>query len=87
MIGLWMMSKHWFTAREAIAWMRIVRPGCVIGPQQHYLEWMEARLRDGSFPHTLDMAARNRPPRQPAFSASASNDLASQVRQAISKRR
>jgi len=26
-----------FTAREAIAWLRISRPGCIIGPQQAYL--------------------------------------------------
>merc|ERR1712194_761922 len=34
-----MGMKHYkFTASEVIGWMRICRPGCVIGPQQHYLE-------------------------------------------------
>ena len=33
------MMKHYkFTAAEAIAWLRICRPGSVIGPQQHYME-------------------------------------------------
>ena len=30
----WVLKNHGFTANEAIAWLRIVRPGCVIGPQQ-----------------------------------------------------
>ena len=51
LIALYMMRSHGFTAREAMGWLRIVRPGCVIGEQQHYLcaaerailERMEAR--------------------------------------------
>jgi len=84
MIGLWLMSKHGFTAREAIAWMRIVRPGCVIGPQQHYLEWMEKRLRAGTFPCSL---APSHPSERFAVSSAAlSEQLASQVRKAITRR-
>lgn len=37
-IGGYLMKHYGFTAKEAIAWMRICRPGCVIGPQQQYLE-------------------------------------------------
>lgn len=40
-IGAYLMKHYGFTAKEAIAWMRICRPGCVIGPQQHYLEKIE----------------------------------------------
>jgi cell division cycle 14 len=32
-----MMLSCGFTAREAMGWLRIMRPGCVIGEQQHYL--------------------------------------------------
>ncbi|EIN10384.1 phosphotyrosine protein, partial [Punctularia strigosozonata HHB-11173 SS5] len=44
LIGAYMIWKYGFTANEAIAFMRIVRPGSVVGPQQHYmylkqLEW------------------------------------------------
>jgi hypothetical protein len=38
------MKHYRFTAAEAIGWMRICRPGCVIGPQQHYLKQIEARM-------------------------------------------
>jgi cell division cycle 14 len=45
LIGLYMMQHHGFTAREAMGWLRIVRPGSVIGPQQQYLVEREAVLR------------------------------------------
>ena len=44
LIGAYLVWKYGFTASEAIAFMRIVRPGCVVGPQQQFmyckqLEW------------------------------------------------
>jgi cell division cycle 14 len=44
LIGAYLIWKYGFTATEAIAFMRIVRPGSVVGPQQQYmylkqLEW------------------------------------------------
>ncbi|XP_050988259.1 cell division cycle 14Aa isoform X1 [Labeo rohita] len=38
LIGCYLMKHYRFTAPEAIAWIRICRPGSVIGPQQHFLE-------------------------------------------------
>ncbi|XP_071952211.1 dual specificity protein phosphatase CDC14A-like isoform X2 [Antedon mediterranea] len=38
LIGCYMMKHYRFTAAEAIAWLRICRPGSVIGPQQHFME-------------------------------------------------
>ena len=38
LIGSYMMKHYRFTAAEAIAWIRICRPGSVIGPQQNWLE-------------------------------------------------
>ncbi|XP_069029408.1 dual specificity protein phosphatase CDC14AB-like [Embiotoca jacksoni] len=38
LIGCYLMKHFRFTAAEAIAWMRICRPGSVIGPQQNFLE-------------------------------------------------
>ncbi len=35
--GFYLMRVHGFTAREAIAWLGIVRPGSVVGVQQHFL--------------------------------------------------
>ena len=37
LIALYLMQFCGFTAREAMGWLRIVRPGSVIGEQQHYL--------------------------------------------------
>ena len=37
LIAMYMMRSHGFTAREAMGWLRIMRPGSVIGEQQHYL--------------------------------------------------
>jgi len=38
--------KHYdFTADEAIAFLRIQRPGSVVGPQQHFLHKAEPRLK------------------------------------------
>ncbi|KZT62206.1 phosphatases II, partial [Calocera cornea HHB12733] len=37
LIGAYLIYKHAFTANEAIAFMRIVRPGSVVGPQQQYM--------------------------------------------------
>ena len=44
LIALWLMRTHRFTAREAIAWLRVARPGSVVGPQQQYLEDMQTRM-------------------------------------------
>jgi len=41
LIGAYLIWKYGFTATEAIAFMRIIRPGCVVGPQQHYMHQMQ----------------------------------------------
>ena len=37
LVALYLMRSHGFSGREAMGWLRIMRPGSVIGPQQHYL--------------------------------------------------
>uniref|UniRef100_A0A3B4EAJ4 Cell division cycle 14A n=1 Tax=Pygocentrus nattereri TaxID=42514 RepID=A0A3B4EAJ4_PYGNA len=44
LIGCYLMKHYRFTAAEAIAWIRISRPGSVIGPQQHFLEEKQVSL-------------------------------------------
>ncbi|KAF4072196.1 hypothetical protein AMELA_G00260360 [Ameiurus melas] len=50
LIGCYMMKHFRLTAAEAIAWIRICRPGSVIGPQQTFIQdkqsslWMEGDL-------------------------------------------
>ena len=38
LIGAYLMKHYKFTAAEVMAWIRICRPGSIIGPQQNYLE-------------------------------------------------
>uniref|UniRef100_A0A8C5D407 Protein-tyrosine-phosphatase n=1 Tax=Gouania willdenowi TaxID=441366 RepID=A0A8C5D407_GOUWI len=38
LIGCYLMKHYRFTAGECMAWIRICRPGSVIGPQQNFLE-------------------------------------------------
>jgi cell division cycle 14 len=35
--AVWLINKFAFTGDEAIAWVRICRPGSIMGPQQQYL--------------------------------------------------
>lgn len=44
LIACYIMKHYKFTAAECIAWIRICRPGSIIGPQQHYLEEKQAGL-------------------------------------------
>jgi hypothetical protein len=46
LIALYMMKHHGFTAREAMGWLRIVRPGSVIGDQQEFLCCVEDAAGD-----------------------------------------
>ncbi|XP_037338541.2 dual specificity protein phosphatase CDC14B isoform X2 [Pungitius pungitius] len=38
LIGCYMMKHYCLSAAEAIAWIRICRPGSIIGPQQNFVE-------------------------------------------------
>ena len=44
LIGAYLIYRHGFTANEVIAYMRFMRPGMVVGPQQHWLH-----LNQGTF--------------------------------------
>lgn len=41
LIGLYLMKHYSFTAKEAVAYLRVCRPGSVIGQQQTFLEFKE----------------------------------------------
>eukprot|EP00292_Cryptomonas_paramecium_P005224 CAMPEP_0113715682 /NCGR_PEP_ID=MMETSP0038_2-20120614/33419_1 /TAXON_ID=2898 /ORGANISM="Cryptomonas paramecium" /LENGTH=426 /DNA_ID=CAMNT_0000643019 /DNA_START=55 /DNA_END=1331 /DNA_ORIENTATION=- /assembly_acc=CAM_ASM_000170 len=45
LIALYLIRSFGFTAREAMGWLRIMRPGSVIGAQQHYLCEVERAMR------------------------------------------
>uniref|UniRef100_A0A8D0HK08 Cell division cycle 14A n=1 Tax=Sphenodon punctatus TaxID=8508 RepID=A0A8D0HK08_SPHPU len=44
LIACYIMKHYRFTHTEAIAWIRICRPGSIIGPQQHFLEEKQSML-------------------------------------------
>lgn len=41
LIGLWAMKHYQIRAEPFIGWIRIVRPGSILGPQQFYLPKQE----------------------------------------------
>jgi cell division cycle 14 len=45
LIALYMMKHHGFSARAAMGWLRVVRPGSVIGDQQAFLCAKEELMR------------------------------------------
>ncbi|XP_074044370.1 dual specificity protein phosphatase CDC14A isoform X5 [Macrotis lagotis] len=44
LIACYVMKHYRFTHAEIIAWIRICRPGSIIGPQQHFLEEKQTSL-------------------------------------------
>jgi cell division cycle 14 len=59
-IGAYMMKHFGLTAEETIGWLRIVRPGSVIGQQQHFLKSIQSRLwREGEL-YRSKMATQKR---------------------------
>lgn len=57
LIGAHLIYTHGFTANECIAYMRMIRPGMVVGPQQHWLYLHQNEFRDWRHTMCLD----NRP--------------------------
>jgi len=63
-VGAYLMKHYKFTSAEAIGWMRICRPGSVIGPQQHFLQeieqrmWHEGDLMNSTIPKQLHSDTR-----------------------------
>ena len=43
-ISAYLMKHYGYTAKECVAWCRMCRPGCVVGPQQQFLIGIEARM-------------------------------------------
>jgi cell division cycle 14 len=71
LIGAYLIYRHGFTANEIISFMRFMRPGMVVGPQQHWLHinqgifrewWIEERVERKL---RKEMAATNPSPSTP----------------------
>lgn len=48
LIGLYAMKHYQFPAAAFIGWIRIARPGSILGPQQNYLIDMEQPMKEES---------------------------------------
>ncbi|KAK6458273.1 protein tyrosine phosphatase CDC14 [Scheffersomyces xylosifermentans] len=55
LIGAHLIYTHGFTANECIAYMRMIRPGMVVGPQQHWLYLHQNDFRDWRHSMVLDV--------------------------------
>lgn len=55
LIGLWAMKHYQIPAEPFIGWIRIARPGSILGPQQFYLPQMEP-----NYIHTHHSAQKSR---------------------------
>ena len=73
LIALHLMRAEGFTARAAMGWLRIMRPGCVIGEQQHYLERAEEEAAAAAATVTPEAASESssQAPSRPATAATA----------------
>ncbi|CBQ71454.1 related to CDC14-dual specificity phosphatase [Sporisorium reilianum SRZ2] len=76
LIGAYLVWKHGFSAGEAIGFMRFMRPGCVVGPQQHFMyqnfvEWIKWGVRDHAMNEAKQMIADERAKIQAAAQAAA----------------
>ncbi|KAG0196554.1 Dual specificity protein phosphatase cdc14a [Mortierella sp. GBA30] len=49
LIGVYLMREYDMTARETIAFLRLMRPGSVVGPQQNWLVENERHIRQKSW--------------------------------------
>lgn len=53
LIGAYLIYRYGFTANEVIAFMRFMRPGMVVGPQQHWLHLNQGTFREWWFEDTV----------------------------------
>lgn len=70
LIGAYLIYKNGFTANEVIAYMRFMRPGMVVGPQQHWLHLNQGTFREWWFEDTMrEKIAASMVPSTPTKSA------------------
>ncbi|WOO85666.1 Tyrosine-protein phosphatase CDC14 [Vanrija pseudolonga] len=56
LIGAYLIYKYQFSASEVIGFMRIIRPGMVVGPQQRYMQLNQMKWAGWA---VMDAAAKN----------------------------
>lgn len=66
LIGAYLIYRYGFTANEVIAFMRFMRPGMVVGPQQHWLHLNQGSFREWSFEDNMKEKLAQSAPVTPA---------------------
>lgn len=59
LIGIYAMKHYQISAEAFIGWIRIARPGSVLGPQQYYLPQVEHKYVHGSPQKTYNRSNNN----------------------------
>ncbi|KAL2886780.1 protein-tyrosine phosphatase [Ceratocystis lukuohia] len=58
LIGAYLIYRYGFTANEVIAFMRFMRPGMVVGPQQHWLHLNQGTFREWRIEERIEAKLR-----------------------------
>ncbi|KAL5614875.1 hypothetical protein BROUX41_004956 [Berkeleyomyces rouxiae] len=58
LIGAYLIYRHGFTANEVISFMRFMRPGMVVGPQQHWLHLNQGTFREWRIEERIEAKLR-----------------------------
>ena len=61
LIGIYAMKHFGFPPAEFIGWIRVCRPGSVLGPQQQFLVSIEATVQRWACEYRLENAAKSTP--------------------------
>jgi cell division cycle 14 len=77
LIGAYLIYRHGFTANEMIAFMRFMRPGMVVGPQQHWLHLNQGTFREWWYEDTMKEKIMASMQVQPSTPSRANRRLAS----------
>lgn len=61
LIGCYLIKEFHFSAAEYIGWVRLCRPGSVIGPQQSFLVDYDKKINDScpAYKSTLEFGLAN----------------------------
>jgi len=82
LIGLYAMKQHQCPARAFIAWIRLCRPGSILGPQQQYLVHMQNEMFQAGALQRGPQRSLRAPlgdTKMPASAAEAKDDIVDQV--------
>ncbi|KAK4191825.1 tyrosine-protein phosphatase cdcA [Podospora australis] len=85
LIGAYLIYRYGFTANEVIAYMRFMRPGMVVGPQQHWLHLNQGVFREWWIEERMERKLRKEAAAAAAASQAKGNHVPSTPIRAMSK--